>query len=63
MKTFCGIALGFAMMPATIGIIGLFAWVGIRFELARSDTALGGALGIATLIVAAGIGLYAATRS
>jgi len=56
MKTFAGIALGFALMPATLGLIGTFAWTGIHFELSRTDTVLGAALGIVTLIIAAAVG-------
>lgn len=58
MKTFLGIALGFSLMPTVVGLIFLFAWLSMRFELSRSATALGGALGVATLIVAAGVALF-----
>lgn len=51
MKHLPGIALGFALMPATIGLIGLFVWTGIHYELSRADTAVGMMLGIATLIL------------
>jgi hypothetical protein len=52
-KTVWGILLGFALMPATIGLIGLFAFLGIHFQLSRADSAIGAALGISVLIIVA----------
>lgn len=57
-------ALGFALMPATIGLIGLFAFLAIHFNLSKSMSAAGSAAGIAVLILVAACGLaYAASRS
>lgn len=50
MKTLAGVALGFAMMPATFGLIAAFAWAGIYFNLSRVDCALGALLGIVTAL-------------
>ncbi len=56
-KTIAGIALGFALMPATFGMIALFSWAAIHFELSKTDTALGGLLGIGVAIIAGVIAL------
>lgn len=57
MRTFVGIALGFAMMPATLALIGGFAFLAIHFDLRKSDTVLGAVLGLATFAVVATIWL------
>lgn len=63
MKTFAGVALGFMLTPAVIGLMALFVWVSMRFDMSRSAVALGGALGVATLIIVAGVGLYVGLRT
>lgn len=63
MKTFAGVALGFMLMPAVIGLLALFVWACMRFDMSRSAVALGGALGIATLVIVAGIGIYIGLRT
>jgi hypothetical protein len=55
MKTLAGIALGFAMMPALIGLISAFAWTSIHFNLSKSDCMIGAAVGLATFMVGATI--------
>lgn len=51
MKIAAGILLGFALMPLTIGLIGVFTWAGMHWQLRRVDLMLGVAIGIATIIV------------
>lgn len=55
MKTAIGIALGFALMPATLALIGGFAALSMWFDVRRVDTMIGAALGLATLVIGAGI--------
>lgn len=55
MRTFLGIALGFALMPATLALVGGFVALDLWLELRREDLLIGYALGIAVLIVSATI--------
>lgn len=48
--------LGFALTPAAIGLIGLFAYLGVAYKLDRALSAAGGATGIAVLLLVAAIG-------
>jgi energy-converting hydrogenase Eha subunit G len=63
MKEFAGVALGFMLMPAVIGLIALFVWACTRFDLSRSAVVLGGILGVATLVIVAGVGIYIGLRT
>lgn len=57
MKQLAGIALGFALTPALLGLMALFVWTSMRFELSRADVGLGYALGFAALVVFAAAGV------
>jgi hypothetical protein len=50
-------ALGFAMMPATIGLIGLFVYISARFNLDGDARLAGIVVAIALLLCAFAAGI------
>jgi hypothetical protein len=47
-----GIALGFSMIPATLLLIGPYAWATVHFGVKVNDFGTGAMLGIAALVFA-----------
>jgi hypothetical protein len=51
MKTFLGIVLGFALLPAMLGLVALFVWANIRLGTNRVDVVIGATSGMCVLVL------------
>lgn len=55
MRTFAGIAVGFAMVPAVMGMCGLFVWTMMALKISPPDFAIGVISGMGALLIGAAI--------